>query len=146
LTGSLAPAELLTGAAVALLAALLARPHLTLLAGLRLRPLFPWYLLRYFATFIVALLIANLDMARRLLSPSLPLRPAVVEVATELESELGRLLLANSITLTPGTLTVDIVGDRLLVHWIAVPPESDLEAVTRGVAAPFERRLREWVR
>ena len=50
-------------------------------------------------------LAANLDLARRVLTPSLPIRPAMVLVSTSLRSDLGRLVLANSITLTPGTLT-----------------------------------------
>ena len=57
-------------------------------------------------------------MARRVLSPSLPLSPEIVEVQTGLESSLGKLLLANSVTLTPGTLAVDVIDDRILVHWV----------------------------
>ncbi|MEW8586541.1 MAG: Na+/H+ antiporter subunit E, partial [Candidatus Thiodiazotropha sp.] len=72
---------------------------------------------------------------------SLPLRPGVVEVKTQLESSLGRLILANSITLTPGTLTVDLRGDSILVHWVDIPPGSDIESATRDITSKFERHL-----
>lgn len=145
LVGTLAPAELLLGAIVAVLTAWIAGPRLALLDGLRLRPLLPWYLLRYLGSFLWALVKANVDMARRVVSPALPICPALVEVRTELRSDLGRLLLANSITLTPGTLTVDVQGDRLLIHWIDATPGADLDAATRHIAVGFERHLKEFL-
>jgi multicomponent Na+:H+ antiporter subunit E len=96
--------------------------------------------------FFVALTVANFDVARRVLAPSLPIRPAVVEVHTELRSALGRMLLANSITLTPGTLTIDVHGDRLLVHWIDCAPGTDLAAATAAIAAGFERHIKGFLR
>jgi len=85
-------------------------------------------------------------MARRILTPSLPLNPEVVEVKTELQSDLGRLLLANSITLTPGTLTVDVKDDRLLVHWVDCRPGTDLEQATQAIAAGFERHIKGFLK
>ncbi|MCB1878153.1 MAG: Na+/H+ antiporter subunit E, partial [Chromatiales bacterium] len=46
----------------------------------------------------------------------------------------------NSITLTPGTLVVDIVGDSLFVHWIDVRAQ-DAESATREISARFEKYL-----
>jgi multicomponent Na+:H+ antiporter subunit E len=46
------------------------------------------------------------------------------------------MLLANSITLTPGTLAVDIRGDRILVHWVDCPPGTDLDRATRPSPMP----------
>jgi multicomponent Na+:H+ antiporter subunit E len=146
LTGTLAADEVLTGLAVSALIPLLAGERLRIFDGLRLRPGTPWYLLRYLGYFIAALVRANLDVARRVLTPQLPLHPAVVEVETALQSDLGRLLLANSITLTPGTLSVDIREQRLLVHWIDSRMGEDLEAATSAIAAGFEQRLQEFVR
>jgi multicomponent Na+:H+ antiporter subunit E len=85
-------------------------------------------------------------MARCVLSPSLPIRPGVVEVKTELKSSLGRLILANSITLTPGTLTVDLQGDSILIHWVDIPPGSDIESATRHVTSKFEQHLAGFVK
>ena len=105
----------------------------------------PLFMLRYLGVFLLALLHANIDMARRVLSPSLPINPAMVEVETQLKSSLGKLILANSITLTPGTLTVDVVGERLLVHWVDSSSGRDLEQATHVIAESFERHLREFI-
>jgi len=147
LTSTLAPAELILGALVAGMALLAAGPRLQLLAGLRLEPGAPLALLRYFAYFTIALIRANFDVARRVLSPKLPLHPEIVEVETRLQSELGRLWLANSITLTPGTLTVDVLADqRLRVHWIDSLPGADLKAATQRIVSGFERHMRGFLR
>lgn len=135
--------ELVLGALVAGLALLASGPRLGLLAGFRLEAGAPLALVRYFASFLVALVRANLDVARRVLSPRLPLHPEVVEVETDLRSELGRLWLANSITLTPGTLTVDVLDQRLRVHWIdSRPAGGDLAAATETIVRGFERHMR----
>jgi multicomponent Na+:H+ antiporter subunit E len=63
-----------------------------------------------------------------------------------LKSSLGRLILANSITLTPGTLTVDLQGDRILIHWIDIPPASDIESATRHIINKFEQHLTGFVK
>jgi multicomponent Na+:H+ antiporter subunit E len=145
LSGSLDPAEIVTGLIVATVVTLASRPHLSLFTGLRLSPSAILPFLTYLGIFLIALIRANLDMARRILSPSLPLRPGVVEVKTELKSSLGRLILANSITLTPGTLTVDLQGNSILVHWVDIPPGSDIESATRDVTSKFERHLAGFV-
>jgi multicomponent Na+:H+ antiporter subunit E len=145
LVGTLDGTEMLAGAVVAVIVTLVSAPHLALLDGIRLRPALPWYVLRFAATFLMALLRANVDMARRVLSPSLPVHPALVEVLTELCSPLGRLLLANSITLTPGTLSVDVNDDRLIVHWVDATPGTELVQATRTIAADFERELKEFL-
>jgi multicomponent Na+:H+ antiporter subunit E len=146
LTGTLDNQELLTGGLVSLLCAALALPHLSILDGLRLTPALPLQAIHYLAVFLKALLLSNLDMARRVMSPALPIRPAIVSVHTDLVSPLGRLVLANSITLTPGTLSVDVLDDRILVHWIDTGGHEDLEAATRAIAADFERILKGFLR
>ena len=141
LAGSLQRQEFIAGGAVALVVTLVAGPRLAIFGGLKLTPAAPLHLLGYLIHFFAALVRANLDMARRVLTPSLPLHPAVVEVETRLQSPLGKLLLANSITLTPGTLAVDVRGGRILVHWVDCAPGTDLEAATRAIAASFERHI-----
>jgi len=72
---------------------------------------------------------ANLDVAYRVLHPAMPIRPGIVRVRTRLRSASARTALANSITLTPGTLTVDITDDGMFyVHWINVATEEEQEA------------------
>ncbi|MCB1503767.1 MAG: Na+/H+ antiporter subunit E [Hyphomicrobiaceae bacterium] len=146
LVGSADPVELATGVLVAFAATLMAGANLSQLDAVRLRPALPMHLLHYFVRFGRALLVANLDVARRVATPG-PVRinPAVVDIHTDLKSDLGRLWLANSITLTPGTLTVDVEGEMLHVHWIDAPPGLDLKSATRAIAAEFEAVLREIV-
>jgi multicomponent Na+:H+ antiporter subunit E len=146
LAGSFRQDEVIAAAVVAVLVTFVAGPRLAVLSGVRLTPLAPLHLVLYLGAFFVALIRSNLDMARRVLSPSLPIRPAVVEVETALESPLGRMLLANSITLTPGTLSIDIVGDRILVHWIDCPPGTDLAKATRAISESFERHIRGFLK
>jgi len=55
-------------------------------------------------------------MAKLVFDPRLPLSPGVVRFKPGLESDLAKVILANTITLTPGTLTIDIKGDEFIVH------------------------------
>lgn len=83
---------------------------------------------KYLTVFVWELVTANLDVARRVLSPSMPMEPAVIEVPLRVETDLAITTIANSITLTPGTLTMDYDAERnaLYVHAIA---GTDREAV-----------------
>ena len=141
LVGNLNGDELLAGAIVALLVTLLFGSRFTIFTGFRFSLLAPLYILIYLGHFFVALVRANLDLAGRVLAPSLPINPALIEIRTQLKSPLGKLLLANTITLTPGTLTVDVIDDRLLVHWVYCPPGTDLQRATDMIASSFEKHL-----
>ena len=59
---------------------------------------------------------ANLDVAKVILAPNMKLSPRILRVPTSQSSELGAVIYANSITLTPGTVSVDIEGDEIIVH------------------------------
>ena len=141
LAGSLNLQELLAGVLVSAMVSLLFGSRFTIFTGFRFSWMAPVYILLYLADFFLALIAANLELARRILTPSLPIRPEMVELHTNLKSPLGRMLLANTITLTPGTLTVDVDGDKLLVHWVYCPPGNDTERATSLIAASIERRL-----
>ncbi len=141
LTGSLDTQELVAGAVVAVLVTVLFAARFTIFTGFRFSLLAPVHILGYLLSFLVALVQANFDLARRVLAPSLPIRPELVEVTTSLKSPLGRMMLANTITLTPGTLTVDVIGDRLLVHWVYCPDGTDTRKATEQIAAQFEKHL-----
>ena len=82
------------------------------------------------------------DGCQRVLHPDVPIRPGIVKVQTELTSAMGKTFLANSITLTPGTLTVDIIDQTLYVHWINIETD-DPEAQTDKLVRRFERMLKE---
>ena len=108
-------------------------------------PVFSIKRMVFFAIYSVVLFIeiikANFDVAYRVIHPKLPIKPGIVIIKTELKQEFARMLLANSITLTPGTFTLDVLGDRLLIHWINVQSEDTAEA-TRMIGERFEKYLK----
>ena len=71
----------------------------------------------------------------------MPIKPGVVVIKTSLKQDMAKLILANSITLTPGTFTLDIKGDKLLIHWIYVRSE-DIEESTKNIGERFEKYLK----
>ena len=73
------------------------------------------------------IILANIDVTKRILSPRLAIDPTVFRVKASQEDELGKVIYANSITLTPGTVTVDIEDDILVVHALSETSKSDLE-------------------
>jgi len=81
-----------------------------------------WYLVWLFWNMVKA----NLQVAWIILHPRLPVDPAFIVFSTTMESDLARVVLANSITLTPGTITVDLKDDQLLVHALAPATASGL--------------------
>lgn len=141
LTDNINMDELVAGTLVALLVAFITASHLKFLGDVKLTLNMPVSLIRYLLIFTRALIEANVDMARRILSPDMPIYPEIVEVETRLRSPLGKLILANSITLTPGTLTVDVIDDILYVHWIDTRGAVDRQQATQLIAARFEKHL-----
>ena len=96
-----------------------------------------WFLV-YIPVFFYYVIMANFDVVYLALHPKMPIRPGIVKIKTRLKSDSAITALANSITLTPGTLTVDLTDDGYLyVHWIYVKSE-DTEEATRLIAGNFE--------
>ena len=124
-----------------------------------------WYLFnpaKFFVMLFYCLIIfmwelfkANWDVAKRALSPRLSehINPGIVKIPSELKTEYGLSMLANSITLTPGTITMDIAEDGegknwYYIHWIDVPEDcmEDAEAAgdaIKGAMEPWIRRIWE---
>ncbi|MCD6097388.1 Na+/H+ antiporter subunit E [bacterium] len=99
-----------------------------------------WFII-YIPCLLWEIIKANFDVAYRVLHPALPIRPGIVKVKTTLKTDMGQTFLANSITLTPGTLTVDIIDDYLYVHWINVKTD-DPEKQTKIIVDRFEKIIR----
>lgn len=141
LTSSLHWQELVTGIVVSLVLSLvLGRTY----AGLGLPPISPkriWFFILYLLVLSVEIIKANFDVAYRVLHPRLPITPGIVAIKTGLKQDIAKMALANSITLTPGTFTLDIVGDTLLIHWIVVRSEDAGEAA-KLIAGRFEKYLK----
>ncbi len=85
---------------------------------------------------------ANVEVAYRVLHPRLPIRPAVVRVKTELKTDIGLTLLANSVSLVPGTTSVDLDHEKgiLYVHCMYVSP-TDVDGVAKRRVQRFEKIL-----
>lgn len=97
-----------------------------------------FWLLVYLPVFFYYIMKANLDVVYRALHPAMPIKPGIVKIKTSLKTDSGITALANSITLTPGTLTVDLTADGFLyIHWINVK-STDVEEATRLIARRFE--------
>ncbi len=77
------------------------------------------------------LILSNMKITKRIISKDMKLKPAIVAVKTELKSDWKKLLLANSITLTPGTLTLDIKDNILYIHIIEYNENMNKEDITK---------------
>ncbi len=140
LTYPFALQELAAGAAVALVISLLPFGSVSLFSEIRLSPKALLFGLIYIFIFLGALIKSNLDVAFRVLHRRLPISPGIVKVRTGLTSRMGRMVLANSITLTPGTITVETIGEYFYIHWIDVSSEN-IEESTQEIVTKFEKYL-----
>ncbi|MCK7527241.1 MAG: Na+/H+ antiporter subunit E [Ignavibacteriales bacterium] len=98
------------------------------------------YIFRFFWEMIKA----NFEVAYLVIHPMLPIKPGIVKIKTKLTKDSAITVLANSITLTPGTLTVDINEDKkeLYIHWIKVK-STDINEATKEIGEKFEKTLTE---
>lgn len=94
------------------------RHALPLRSLLRLPALW-WWVLKEVVT-------SSLEVARVVLTPSLPIQPELVEFTSSEKSDSGKVIIGNSITLSPGTVTIDVDGDRLLVHCLTTSSADSL--------------------
>jgi multicomponent Na+:H+ antiporter subunit E len=99
-----------------------------------------WFII-YLFVFVWECIKANIDVAYRVLHPAMPIRPGIVKVKTTLKSDLAKMLLANSITMTPGTISVDIIDEYLYIHWIYISSE-DPEVYTGIITGAFEKYIK----
>jgi multicomponent Na+:H+ antiporter subunit E len=99
-----------------------------------------WFLV-YLIVFLWECIKANIDVAYRVLHPAMPIRPGIVKVRTTLKSDMAKMLLANSITMTPGTISVDIIDDYLYIHWIYIKSE-DPDVYTQIITGAFEKYIK----
>ena len=132
--------ELYTGMAISLLLVLLPLPGNRVFAEIGLAPKRLLFAVVYILVLIIEIFRANIDVAFRVIKPVLPIKPGIVKVKTRLRTKLGRLALANSITLTPGTITVEIKGDELYIHWIYIDA-GDADTATQKIVSQFEKYL-----
>jgi len=103
-----------------------------------------YFVFYYMPIFLWECVKANIDVAYRVLHPRLPIRPGIVKVNVTLKSDTGLTFLANSITLTPGTMCVDIDKEKgvLYIHCINVKA-ADVEGATEAIIRKFENILKK---
>ncbi|MDR1621384.1 MAG: Na+/H+ antiporter subunit E [Synergistaceae bacterium] len=100
-----------------------------------------WLFLRYvFGPFAVGLAQANWDVAKRVITGEI--NPGIVKFDPGLKTDMGRMMLANSITLTPGTLTVDIDDNGVFyIHAINLTSSTPTEQDICGSFGQWTRRI-----
>lgn len=105
------------------------------------------HLIVFIPVYIWELIKANFSVAIKSLSPNLNINPGIVKITTDLNSDYGLAMLSNCITLTPGTITMDIYEDNhknaMYIHWIDAKTEDTKEAseIIKGRFEYFVRRL-----
>lgn len=142
LTFDFSVSNLLTGGVAALLTALLFAKYFFHNTGKLLQPVRYFWFLVYLVIIIWECIKANFDVAYRVLHPAMPIKPGIVKLKLDLKSDFARTMLANSITMTPGTIAVDIVDDVLYVHWIYVSSE-DPDEYRQKIVGRFEKYIKK---
>lgn len=104
------------------------------------------HILRLLLFFVWELLLANLRVAYDVITPSHNAKPGVIAVPLDAQTDLEITLLANLITLTPGTLSLDVSADRRVLYIHAMFVGGDVEQFRRKIKDGFERRVLEVLR
>jgi len=105
-----------------------------------------WQVLGFAAFFLWEMIKANLQVTFYILAPYRKMRPGVIAVPLDVRTDMEITLLANLVTLTPGTLSLDVSADRrvMYVHSITLGDEPD--RFRRRIKEGFERRVLEVLR
>ncbi len=128
LTANTQVANIIIGLGVSVSIALL---YIKLFAQNNFEFINPLWLGVYILVLLKNLITSNIDIAKRTLSRDMKLAPAIIAVETNLTSDWKKLLLANSITLTPGTLTLDVKDNILYIHMIEFREGDNKESVIK---------------
>lgn len=83
--------------------------------------------IKYLPWLMWQIVLSNVDLVYRTLHPKMPIEPMIIRFQNELTTEMGIVTLANSITLTPGTVTIDANQEEFIIHAIAKGPAEGLE-------------------
>ncbi|MBB3976089.1 multicomponent Na+:H+ antiporter subunit E [Rhizobium azooxidifex] len=140
-TGSLSPLNVVLGFLLGLMALWIIRRDF---AGTR-TVVRPGKLLSLLALFVKELALSAWRVAVLVASPKMDLRPGIFAYPLKVDRDIEITLLANLITLTPGTLSVDVSEDRRFLYVHALDC-SDPAAVKRDIATGFERKILEALR
>lgn len=95
---------------------------------------------KYVFYFLGQMIKANIDIFFRVFRPVIPIKPGIVRARLNIKSPRARSIVANSITLTPGTLTIDMKDDQIFIHWVFLP-DGDVHSKTQKMVDSFAGRL-----
>jgi multicomponent Na+:H+ antiporter subunit E len=132
--------ELIVGALVSLIVTIIIAKYVNYQIDYKLPYRLLVFVFVYLPLFIWKLVLANIDVARRVLSPKIPLNPGFVKIPTDLKGDFAKLTLANSITLTPGTLSIDVEDEHIYVHTVDVKGKDEAEN-KKNISSAFEKVL-----
>lgn len=140
-TGQFTPGNLLVGFLLGFLALWISRPAF----GPQRYFWRVWKALGLIAFFLKELVLANLRVAHDVVTPRLYMQPAIVAIPLDAATDVEITMLANMLTMTPGTLSLDVSPDRrtLYIHAMFA---GDTDAVRREIKEGFERRILEVLR
>ena len=137
--------ELITGAAISAIIALFTYNLFSQRGIANLTPKKIFCSIIYFFYLFWEIILANFDVARRVIDPKLPINPGIIKVKTTMKSDFGKVMVGNSITLTPGTFTLDIDGDDMYIHWIDVKT-TEPEELYKEIPGRFEKCLKRFLK
>jgi multicomponent Na+:H+ antiporter subunit E len=140
ISSSLAIESIATGVLISAALAYVFARKFEIWGGISFSPQRLYHFILYTLVFVVELVRANITMMRYVYAPRIDVDPGVVTVKTGLKSPIGRLALANSISLTPGSLVLDISEDGLTVHCLDMRTV-DPDDASGTIAGPFEKHL-----
>ncbi len=135
LTNSLALQELIVGAMVAFIVARLFTQN----KEFDLKHIIIKYI-KFMPLFFKNLIRSNIEVAKIVLNPKLPINTGIVKLKTTLKSDYDKLLLANAITLTPGTITLELEGDDLYIHVLDIRSQ-EREVLQKEIVDGLEKGL-----
>ncbi len=142
ITLSLSLGNIIVGIVAALVTSLLFGKYFVENVRKFIQPKRYMWLVIYIFIFLWECIKANFDVAYRVLHPAMPIKPGIVKVKLGIKSGIAKTMLANSITMTPGTIAVDVIDDIMYVHWIYVSSD-DPEVYTHKVSGRFEKYIKK---
>ncbi len=137
LTNSLNIQELIVGGIVSFIIAKFFTPD----REFNLKDLAVKYI-KFIPIFLKNLIESNIAVAKIVLNPKLPINTAIVKLKTDLTNEHDRLILANAITLTPGTITVELRDSELFIHILNLDTSSDRIKLQNSIIGELEKGLK----
>ncbi|MEX0684590.1 MAG: Na+/H+ antiporter subunit E [Balneolales bacterium] len=100
-----------------------------------------WRAIYLFIYFLKELVLSSIRVAIDVMRPGFNMKSGVVSIPLDAKTDLEITMLANMITLTPGTLTLDVSDDRTKLYIHAMYIDTDVEAVRRDVKNGMEKRI-----